>query len=173
MLKAVEATKVKFSHIRAGRANVSMIDGVKVDYFGQMTPLNQVGTISTPESRLIVIDPWDKSLIPIIEKEILKANLGFTPSNDGRVIRLVLPELTEDRRKEYVKIVKKDSEDGKVAIRNTRKDANTQLKKFEKNSEITEDELKNAETKVQKLTDKYVGLIDEILAKKEKELLSI
>lgn len=173
MLKAVEATKVKFSHIRAGRANVSMIDGVKVDYFGQMTPLNQVGTISTPESRLIVIDPWDKSLIPIIEKEILKANLGFTPSNDGRVIRLVLPELTEDRRKEYVKIVKKDSEDGKVAIRNTRKDANTQLKKFEKNSEITEDELKNAETKVQKLTDKYVSLIDEILAKKEKELLSI
>lgn len=107
MIKTVEATKVKFSHVRAGRANVSMIDGVKVDYFGQMTPLNQVGSLTAPESRLIVIDPWDKSLIPAIEKEIMKANLGFTPSNDGRVIRLVLPELTEDRRKEYVKLVKK------------------------------------------------------------------
>lgn len=173
MNKALESTKIKFSHIRAGRANVSMIDGVKVDYFGQMTPLNQVGTISAPESRLIVIDPWDKSLIPAIEKEILKANLGFNPSNDGRVIRLVLPELTEDRRKEYVKIVRKEAEEGKIALRNIRKDANTKLKKLEKDSEITEDDLKNGETKVQKLTDKYVESIEDILSKKEKELMSI
>lgn len=173
MIKAVESTKVRFSHIRAGRANVSMIDGVKVDYFGQSTPLNQVGSLSAPESRLIVIDPWDKSLIPAIEKEILKANLGFNPSNDGRVIRLVLPELTEDRRKEYVKIVKKDAEEGKIAIRNIRKDANAKLKKLEKDSEISEDDLKNGETKVQKLTDKYVESIDDILTKKEKELMSI
>ncbi len=173
MNKAVESTKVRFSHIRAGRANVSMIDGVKVDYFGQSTPLNQVGSLSAPESRLIVIDPWDKSLIPAIEKEILKANLGFNPSNDGRVIRLVLPELTEDRRKEYVKIVKKDAEEGKIAIRNIRKEANAKLKKLEKDSEISEDDLKNGETKVQKLTDKYVDSIDDVLAKKEKELMSI
>lgn len=173
MNKAVESTKVRFSHIRAGRANVSMIDGVKVDYFGQSTPLNQVGSLSAPESRLIVIDPWDKSLIPAIEKEILKANLGFNPSNDGRVIRLVLPELTEDRRKEYVKIVKKDAEEGKIAIRNIRKEANAKLKKLEKDSEISEDDLKNGETKVQKLTDKYVDSIDDLLAKKEKELMSI
>lgn len=173
MNKAVESTKVRFSHIRAGRANVSMIDGVKVDYFGQSTPLNQVGSLSAPESRLIVIDPWDKSLIPAIEKEILKANLGFNPSNDGRVIRLVLPELTEDRRKEYVKIVKKDAEEGKIAIRNIRKEANAKLKKLEKDSEISEDDLKNGETKVQKLTDKYVDSINDVLAKKEKELMSI
>ena len=173
MDKTVESTKIRFSHVRAGRANVAMIDGVSVDYFGQKTPLNQVGTLSAPESRLILIDPWDKSLIPAIEKEIMKANLGFTPSNDGRVIRLVIPELTQERRKEYVKVVKKEAEEGKIAIRKIRKDANTKLKKLEKDSEISEDELKNAETEVQKLTDKYVATIDEILAKKEKELLSI
>lgn len=171
MEKTIEATKVRFSHIRAGRANVSMIDGVSVDYFGQKTPLNQVGTLSAPESRLIVIDPWDKSLIPLIEKEILKSNLGFNPSNDGKVIRLVLPELTEDRRKEYVKIVRKEAEEGKISLRNVRKDANTKLKKLEK--EVSEDEIKTAETKVQKLTDKYVETIEEILNKKEKELMSI
>lgn len=173
MEKTLHATHVRFSHVRAGRANVSMIDGVFVEYFGQKTPLNQVGSLSAPESRLIVIDPWDKSLIPAIEKEILKANLGFNPSNDGKVIRLVLPELTEDRRKEYVKVVKKEAEEGKIAIRSIRKDANTKLKKLEKDSEISEDDLKNAETKVQKLTDKYVEQIEELLEKKEKELMSI
>ncbi|WP_068268740.1 ribosome recycling factor [Caviibacter abscessus] len=173
MEKTIESTKVRFSHVRAGRANVAMIDGISVEYFGQMTPLNQVGTLSAPESRLIVIDPWDKSLIPVIEKEIMKANLGFTPSNDGRVIRLVIPELTEERRKEYVKLVKKEAEEGKIAIRNIRKDANTKVKKLEKDSEISEDDLKLAEADIQKLTDKYVALIDEVLSKKEKELLSI
>lgn len=173
MEKTLNATKTRFSHIRAGRANVSMIDGVTVEYFGQMTPLNQVGSLSAPESRLIVIDPWDKSLIPLIEKEILKSNLGFNPSNDGKVIRLVLPELTQERRKEYVKVVKKEAEEGKIAVRAIRKDANNKLKKLEKDSEISEDDLKNAETKVQKLTDKFIELIEEVLDKKEKELMSI
>lgn len=173
MKKTVESTKTRFSHVRAGRANVSMIDGISVDYFGQITPINQVGTLSAPESRLLVIDPWDKSLIPAIEKEILKANLGFTPSNDGRIIRLVIPELTEERRKEYVKLVKKEAEEGKIAIRNIRKDSNTKVKKLEKDSEISEDDLKIAEADIQKLTDKYVSIIDEVLVKKEKELLSI
>ena len=173
MHKALENTKDKFSHVRAGRASVSMLDGVSVEAYGVMTPLNQVGTVSAPEARLLTIDPWDKSIIPAIEKVILQANLGFNPSNDGKIIRLVVPELTEDRRKEYVKLVKKEAEEGKIAIRNIRKDANTKLKKLEKDSEISEDELKNAETEVQKLTDKYVATIDEILAKKEKELLSI
>lgn len=173
MNKSVESTKEKFSHIRAGRANVSMLDGVSVEAYGSMTPLNQVGTISAPEARLLVVDPWDKSLIPSIEKMILQANLGFNPSNDGRIIRLVVPELTEDRRKEYVKVVKKEAEEGKIAIRNVRKDENNKLRKLEKDSEITEDELKSAEDKVQKLTDKYIELIDEALSKKEKELLTV
>lgn len=173
MNKSVENTKERFAHIRAGRANVSMLDGVSVEAYGTMTPLNQVGTVSAPEARLLVVDPWDKSLIPAIEKTILQANLGFNPSNDGRIIRLVVPELTEDRRKEYVKVVKKEAEDGKIAIRNVRKDENNKLRKLEKDSEITEDELKSAEDKVQKLTDKYIGLIDDALSKKEKELLTV
>jgi len=138
MAKSVENTKDKFSHVRAGRASVSMLDGVTVEAYGSPTPLNQVGTVSAPEARLLVIDPWDKSLIPVIEKTILQANLGFNPSNDGKVIRLVVPELTEDRRKEYVKMVKKEAEEGKVAIRNVRKDINNKLRKLEKDSEITE-----------------------------------
>lgn len=173
MEKSIEATKEKFSHVRAGRANVTMVDGVLVDYYGTMSPLNQVGNLSTPEARLIVIDPWDKSMIPIIEKAIIQANLGFNPSNDGKIIRLVVPELTEERRKEYVKIVKKEAEEGKVAVRNIRKDSNNKLRRLEKEHSITEDELKLAEEKIQKLTDKYVQLIDELLSKKEKELTKI
>lgn len=173
MDKTLESTKIKFSHIRAGRANVSMIDGVTVDYYGQISPITQVGTVSAPEARLLVIDPWDKSLIPAIEKAILAANIGFNPSNDGRIIRLVVPELTEERRKEYVKIVKKEAEEGKVAARNVRKDYNNKVRKMEKDSEITEDELKVTEEKIQKLTDKCIQNIDELLTKKEKELLSI
>lgn len=173
MEKSIEATKEKFSHVRAGRANVTMVDGVLVDYYGTMSPLNQVGNLSTPEARLIVIDPWDKSMIPIIEKAIMQANLGFNPSNDGKIIRLVVPELTEERRKEYVKIVKKEAEEGKVAVRNIRKDSNNKLRRLEKEHSITEDELKLAEEKIQKLTDKYVQLIDELLSKKEKELTKI
>lgn len=175
MSKSVESTKEKFSHIRAGRANVGMLDGVVVEAYGSPTPLNQVGTVSAPEARLLTIDPWDKSLIPSIEKVILQANLGFNPSNDGRIIRLVVPELTEDRRKEYVKVVKKEAEEGKIAIRNVRKDMNNKLRKLEKDkvAGITEDDVKNGEDKIQKLTDKFVAAIDEALSKKEKELLTV
>ena len=173
MEKSVENTKEKFSHVRAGRANVSMLDGVSVEAYGTPTPLNQVGTVSAPEARLLVIDPWDKSLIPAIEKTILQANLGFNPSNDGKIIRLVVPELTEDRRKEYVKVVKKEAEEGKVSVRNVSKDVNNKLRKIEKDSEITEDELKASEEKVQKSTDKYIAAIDTALAAKEKELLTV
>lgn len=173
MEKSLENTKEKFSHVRAGRASVSMLDGVTVEAYGSPTPLNQVGTVSAPEARLLTIDPWDKSLIPAIEKSILQANLGFNPSNDGKVIRLAVPELTEDRRKEYVKLVKKEAEEGKIAIRNVRKDINNKLRKLEKDSEITEDELKSSEEKVQKMTDKFVAAVDEALVKKEKELLKV
>jgi len=164
MLKTIEAVKEKFTAIRAGRANVSMLDGVKVDNYGSEVPLNQIGTVSAPEARLLVIDPWDKSLISKIEKALLAANLGMTPNNDGRVIRLVLPELTAERRKEYVKLAKNEAENGKIAVRNIRKDIN---------NPISEDELKKEETRVQTLTDKYVKEIDELLAKKEKEITTI
>ena len=165
MLKTIEAVKEKFTAIRAGRANVSMLDGVKVENYGSEVPLNQIGTVSAPEARLLVIDPWDKSLISKVEKALLAANLGMTPNNDGRVIRLVLPELTAERRKE----------NGKIAVRNIRKDINNHLKKLEKDKEnpISEDELKKEETRVQTLTDKYVKEIDDLLAKKEKEITTI
>lgn len=175
MLKTIDAVKEKFTSIRAGRANVAMLDMIKVDSYGSDVPLNQVGTVSAPEARLLVIDPWDKTLIPKIEKAILASNVGMTPNNDGRVIRLVLPELTADRRKEYVKLAKSEAENGKVAVRNIRKDINTQLKKLEKDKEnpVSEDEVKLAEGKVQNLTDKYVKEIDDILAKKEKEITTV
>ncbi len=173
MEKAVESTKDKFASIRAGRANVSMLDGITVDAYGAPSPLSQIGTLSAPEARLLTIDPWDKSLIPAIEKAIQQANLGLNPSNDGRIIRLSVPELTEERRKEYVKIVRKEAEEGKVAIRNIRKDVNNKLRKSEKDSEITEDDLKSGEDSVQKLTDKFTKLVDEALDKKEKELTTV
>ena len=173
MAKAVESTKDKFASIRAGRANVSMLDGILIDAYGAPSPLSQIGTLSAPEARLLTIDPWDKSLIPAIEKAIQQANLGLNPSNDGRIIRLSVPELTEERRKEYVKIVRKEAEEGKVAIRNIRKDVNNKLRKSEKDSEITEDELKSGEDSVQKLTDKFTKLVDEALDKKEKELTTV
>ena len=173
MEKAVESTKDKFGSIRAGRANVSMLDGILVDAYGTPSPLSQIGTLSAPEARLLTIDPWDKSLIPAIEKAIQQANLGLNPSNDGKLIRLSVPELTEERRKEYVKIVRKEAEEGKVAIRNIRKDVNNKLRKSEKDSEITEDDLKSGEDSVQKLTDKFTKFVDEALEKKEKELTTV
>ena len=153
MDKTIEATKAKFAAIRAGRANVSMLDGVMVNSYGTQTPLKQKGQISAPEARLLTIDPWDKSLIKEVEKGIQLANLGFNPSNDGKIIRILIPELTQDRRKEYLKIVKKEAEDGKVAIRNIRKDMNNKLRKLEKDGDISEDELKGFETKIQDVTD--------------------
>jgi ribosome recycling factor len=173
MDKAVEATKHKFASIRAGRANVSMLDGIKVNQYGAEMPLNQVANLSAPEARLLVIDPWDKSVIKEIEKAIVNSNLGLTPNNDGKVIRLQIPELTAERRKEYAKLAKKEAEEGKVAIRNIRKDTNNKLRKLEKDSEITEDDLKRYEDEVQKLTDDYIKKIDELYAKKEKEITTV
>lgn len=173
MAKAIEATRHKFTSIRAGRASVAMLDGIKVEQYGSLMPLNQVGTVSAPEPRLLVIDPWDKSVIPAIEKAIMASNVGFTPNNDGRVIRLMVPELTADRRKEYVKLAKKEAEEGKVAVRNIRKDINNALRKLQKDEEITEDELKKYEDEVQKLTDKTIKDIDALLAVKEKEITTV
>ena len=173
MAKAVESTRHKFTSIRAGRANVAMLDGIKVEQYGSLMPLNQVGTVSAPEARLLVIDPWDKSIIPAIEKAIMASNVGLTPNNDGRVIRLMVPELTADRRKEYVKLAKSEAEAGKVAVRNIRKDANNGLRKLQKDEEITEDELKKYEDEVQKLTDKTIKYIDSLLAVKEKEITTV
>ncbi len=173
MEKAIESTKHKFASIRAGRANVSMLDGIKVEQYGSEMPLNQVGNVSAPEARLLVIDPWDKSVIPVIEKAILASNLGLTPNNDGRVIRLQIPELTADRRKEYVKLAKTDAEAGKVAVRNVRKDINNKLRKLEKDGEITQDDLKANEDKTQKLTDKYIKEVEDLFAKKEKEITTV
>lgn len=173
MAKAIEATRHKFTSIRAGRASVAMLDGIKVEQYGSLMPLNQVGTVSAPEPRLLVIDPWDKSVIPAIEKAIMASNVGLTPNNDGRVIRLMVPELTADRRKEYVKLAKKEAEEGKVAVRNIRKDINNALRKLQKDEEITEDELKKYEDEVQKLTDKTIKDIDALLTVKEKEITTV
>ena len=150
-----------------------MLDGIKIEQYGSLMPLNQVGTVSAPEARLLVIDPWDKSVIPTIEKSIMTSNLGLTPNNDGKVIRLMIPELTADRRKEYVKFAKTEAENGKVAVRNIRKDMNNNLRKLEKEGEITEDDLKRFEDDVQKLTDATIKTIDQLLALKEKEITTV
>ena len=173
MDKAIESTKHHFASIRAGRANVAMLDGIKVDQYGSEMPLNQIGSVSAPEARLLVIDPWDKSVIPAIEKAIQISNLGLTPNNDGKVIRLQIPELTAERRKEYVKLAKGEAENGKVAVRNTRKDINNHLRKLEKEGEITQDELKDFETRVQKLTDDHIKMIDDLYKTKEKEITTV
>ncbi|WP_319371389.1 ribosome recycling factor [uncultured Ilyobacter sp.] len=173
MDKAIESTKHKFASIRAGRANVSMLDGIKVEQYGSEMPLNQVANVSAPEARLLVIDPWDKSLIQKIEKTIMTSNLGLTPNNDGKVIRLQIPELTADRRKEYVKLAKSEAENGKIAIRNIRKDANNHLRRVEKDGDITQDELKAFEDDTQNITDEHIKLVDELLKKKEKEITTV
>jgi len=159
--------------MRAGRANPQILDRITVEYYGVPTPLNQLANISVPEARLLVISPWDSSLIPAIEKEILKSDLGITPMNDGKVIRLVFPELTEERRKELVKTVKKMGEETKVAIRKVRREANDQLKKMQKNAEITEDDLRNEESNVQKITDEFIKKVDDLIKDKEKEIMEV
>jgi len=173
MEKAVTALEKSFSKVRTGRASIALLDGIKVDYYGSATPLNQVATLSVPESRLIVISPWDGSVIGLIEKAIQKSDLGLTPSNDGKVIRLAIPPLTEERRKELVKVVKKMSEESKVKIRNIRRDANEQLKDLKKDNTISEDELYDQQEEVQKITNKYIEKVDQALAVKEKEILEI
>lgn len=173
MSKTISVYKEELQSIRAGRANPSLLDKITVDYYGQITPLKQVGSISAPEPRLIAIQPWDASLIPLIEKEILKSDLGLNPSNDGKIIRLVIPMLTEERRKDLIKVVKKNGENAKVAIRNTRRDQNEKLKKMEKDKEISEDDRKSAEDEMQKITDKFILELDEVTKVKEEELMEI
>jgi ribosome recycling factor len=173
MEKAVQAFGRELATIRAGRANASLLDKVTVDYYGAPTPLNQLASISVPEARLLVIQPYDKSVINDIEKAILKSDLGLTPSNDGSVIRITIPPLTEERRRELAKLVKKYSEDAKVAVRNVRRDANDDLKKLEKNGDITEDELRGYIDDIQKITDDFVNKIDKITKEKEKEIMEV
>jgi len=173
MQKAIDSLTREFAGIRTGRASVGILDGIKVEYYGTLTPLNQIATLSVPESSLIVIQPWDVSVIKVVEKALLKSDLGITPSNDGKVIRLAIPALTEDRRKELAKMIKKKAEDKKVAIRQVRRDSNDMLKALEKDKEITEDELHAGQDKVQKITDQYIAAVDDITAKKEKEVLEL
>ena len=173
MNKSIENLKVKFAEVRAGRANPAILNKVKIDYYGTPTPINQVAGISVPEARLIVIQPWDMSILKDIEKAILASDIGINPNNDGKVIRLAFPELNEERRKELVKDIKKMAEEAKVAIRAVRRDGIEEAKGLQKEGEMTEDELKQAENEIQKLTDKNIEEIDEILAKKEKEIMSV
>ena len=173
MTKTLNVLKAELSSLRAGRANAQVLDRIAVDYYGTMTPINQLGNISTPEPRMLIISLWDANLIPAVEKAIQKSDLGINPANDGKVIRLVFPELTEERRKELVKTVRKKGEESKVAIRNVRRDLNDQIKKQKKDGEITEDDQKRLEEKGQKLTDEFIKDVDAILAAKEKEILSV
>ncbi len=173
MTKSINNLEQEYNSIRAGRANPHVLDKVRVDYYGTPTPIQQVGNIAVPEPRMITIQPWERSLIKPIEKAIQTSDIGIHPSNDGQVIRLVFPELTEEHRKELVKDVKKKAESAKVAIRNIRRDANDYFKKVQKGGEITEDELKDNEKKVQKLTDKYIKEVDELMNKKSQEILTV
>ena len=173
MEKSISVYQEKLAEVRAGRANPAVLNKVKIDYYGTPTPINQVAGISVPEARLIVIQPWDLSVLKEIEKAILASDIGINPNNDGKVIRLAFPELNEERRKEIVKDIKKMAEEAKVAIRSIRRDAIDEVKTMQKKAEISEDDLKVAEEKIQKLTDKYVEEIDKILDKKEKEVMSI
>jgi ribosome recycling factor len=173
MDKAVQAFTRELATIRAGRANPSLLEKITVDYYGMPTPIIQLASISVPEARLLVIQPYDKSVIKDIEKAILSSDLGLTPSNDGSVIRITIPPLTEERRRELVKLVKKYSEEAKVAVRNIRRDANDELKKLEKNGEITEDELRGYTDDIQELTDDHIAKIDTITKEKEKEVMEV
>ncbi len=173
MEKTINNFSEKLSEVRAGRANPAILNRVKIDYYGTPTPINQVAGISVPEARLIVIQPWDLSVLKEIEKAILASDIGINPNNDGKVIRLAFPELNEERRKEIVKDIRKMAEEAKVAIRSIRRDAIDEAKAMQKNSEISEDELKTSEEQIQKLTDKYVEEVDKVLEKKEKEIMSV
>ena len=173
MDETIKVFKRDLNTIRTGRASLSLLDGVKVDYFGSPTPLNQVASLSTPESRTLLIQPWDKTLLGDIEKALLKANLGLTPTNDGKLIRISIPTLTEERRKELVKVAKKMAEDARVSSRNVRREANEELKVLEKEKSISEDDLHRCQDNIQEITDKHVVIINEILSEKEKEIMEI
>lgn len=173
MEKALTALERDFSKLRTGRASSALVDGIRADYYGTPTPISQMASVAVPDSRTITIQPWDKGGMAVIEKAILKSDLGLTPVNDGRLIRISIPPLTEERRRELVKVSRKYGEDAKVAVRNMRRDANDSLKKLEKDKAITEDELKRSVDEVQKLTDRFVGEIDKKCAAKEKEIMDI
>jgi ribosome recycling factor len=170
---AIDALKKEFASIRTGRASLALLDGINVDYYGTPTPLSQVATLNVPEPRMITIQPWDQKLIANIEKAILKSDLGLTPGNDGKLIRIPIPQLTEERRKELVKVVKKRGEEAKVAVRNIRRDINDEIKKLEKDKEISEDEMKKDLDEVQKLTDAHVKKVDELISHKETEVMEV
>ncbi len=173
MQKTIEFLAKDLSTLRAGRANPAMVEKITIDYYGETTPINQLGNITVPEARLLVIQPWDKSIIPEIEKAIFRSDLGITPSNDGIVIRIAIPQLTEERRKELVKVVKKKGEETKVAIRNIRRESNDMLKMSEKEKMISEDENKKGMDEIQKFTDKYVKNVDQVLQAKEKDIMEV
>ena len=173
MTKSIGAFSRELASIRAGVANASLLDRIMVDYYGSPTPINQMAGIAVPEARLLVIQPYDKSILGEIEKAIMRSDIGITPTNDGNVIRLAVPALTEERRKDLVKQVKKEAEEAKIAVRNVRRDANDDLKKLEKNGEITEDELRGFGEDIQKLTDNSIVKIDELVKEKEKEILTV
>lgn len=173
MEKTLSSTQKELSTLRAGRANPQILDKITIDYYGTPSPLNQVANISSPEPRLLVISPWEAKMIPEIEKAIQKSDIGINPSNDGKAIRLLVPELTEERRKDLVKQVRKYIEEGKVAVRSVRRDAMEQFKKMKKDSDITEDDLKDGDAEVQKITDGYIKDLDKLGADKEKEIMSV
>jgi len=173
MEKALAALERDFGKLRTGRASTSLVDGLKVDYYGTPTPIGQIASVAVPDNRTITIQPWDKGSFGLVEKAILKANLGLTPINDGKIIRIGIPPLTEERRKELVKVARKYGEETKVAVRNIRRDANDALKKMEKDKSCSEDEIKKAQDAVQKLTDGYVAKIDQKCLTKEKEIMEV
>jgi ribosome recycling factor len=173
MEKSVDSTRAELGKVRTGRANLSLLDTVKVNYYGSTVPLKQVANLGVPEPRLILIQPWDRTQIGEIEKAILKADLGITPASDGHVIRLPIPQLTEERRKDLIRLIQKMGEEGKVAVRNVRRDAIDQLKKAEKDKEISEDEEYNGGIDVQKVTDEFIKKIDEAVKSKEKEIMEV
>ena len=173
MQKAVEGLRRELASLRAGRANPALLDKITVNYYGTLTPINQVANISAPEARLLIVQPWDRNLLPELEKAILKSDLGLTPSNDGTVIRIVIPQLTEERRTELVKVARKKTEEFRVMVRNFRREANDKLKTQEKNKVVSEDEVKRAQDKVQKLTDSKIKELDKILANKERDIMEV
>ena len=171
MSKSIKSLKAEYKKVRTGRASVSILDGIRVDYYGTPTPLNQIATLAVPESRLITIQPWDVSVIKDIEKEIMKSDLGLTPSSDGKIIRIAIPPLTEQRRKELVKVINKMAEEYKIGVRNLRRDANEMIKSLKKDGDVSEDESFKAQEEIQKITDEHIQLVDDQAKAKEKEIL--
>jgi ribosome recycling factor len=173
MDKTLEALRSELAKVRSGKATTALLDGIKVDYYGNMTPLNQVGNVTVLDPHTLSITPWDKSMVQVIDKAILEANIGFNPVSDGTNLKIPVPPLNEERRKDFVKLIRKFGEESKIAIRNVRRDANDHLKREEKDKKMTEDDLKHNEDEVQKLTDQHIKMIDEILKHKEKEIMEV